>query len=347
MISLSISAGLELHNFLSNSRILFHFFISAHLSLKTPSTFVGSSEMHLPPIKIDHGYSPVTMSRGPTGALASQPSAEFVAMQRLVQRCLKSPRVALHSIEEMPGHSHGIRLLVLSDGSRLVLKLSPAPNQAVMRHERQSLDTEAILSDILESDTRVRVPRIVRWDGRGKMLGTPFLLTTYTHGTSFRDLLPYMTQTERDGTDVKLGKLLAAISQHVSPSFGSVAAVHSGKGSPSWRQVFRCLVEFSLRDAEDLVIALPYSEIREQVERFGPILDAVTEARLVVFNGRDPANVLLDAQTRELIGLWDFSNAIWGDVLMSDSIADPTRAFLEGFGACPERTGAARIRQLL
>ena len=306
-----------------------------------------SSEMHLPPVKLDHGYSPLTMSRGSVGSLVSQPSTDLTAMQKLVQRCLKSSRVGLHSIEEVSGRSHRIRLLVLSDGSRLALKLSPPPHRVVMRHERNSLETEAILSELLESDTKIRVPRIVRWDDRGRMLGTPFLLTTYVHGTSLRDLWPYMSQAERDRTDLELGKLLAAISQHASSSFGTVAAVHSGKGSPSWRQAFRCLVELSLRDAEDSLIALPYTEIREQVERFGPILDAVTEPRLVVFNGRDPANVLLDAQTRELVCLSDFSNAIWGDVLMSDSIADPTRAFLEGFGACPERTGAARTRQLL
>lgn len=287
------------------------------------------------------------MSRGSASSSASQPSPDFMAMQKLVQRCLKSSRISLHSIEEVPGRSYRLRLLVLSDGSSLVLNLSPSPNQVVMRHERHSLDAAAILSELLESDTRIRVPQIIKWDGRGKLLGTPFLLTTYTHGTCLRPLLPYMSQSERDNTDLELGRLIAAIGQHASSSFGSVAAVHSGKGSPSWRQAFRCLVESSLRDAEDSVISLPYPEIREQVERFGPILDAVTEPRLVVFNGRDPANVLLDAETRELVGLWDFSNAIWGDVLMSDSIADPTRTFLEGFGACPERTGAARIRQLL
>lgn len=268
-------------------------------------------------------------------------------MQKLVQRCVKSSRVTLHSVEEVPGRPHRIRLLVLSDGSRLLLKLSAPPNQMVMRHERHFLDTEAILSELLESDTRIRVPRIVKWESRGKMLGTPFLLTTYAHGTSLRDLLPHMSQAERDRTDLELGKLMAAISQHGSSSFGSVAAVHLGKGFPSWWQAFRSLLESSLRDAEDSVIALPYPEIREQVERFGPILDAVTEPRLVMFNGRDPANVLLDAQTRKLVGLWDFGNAIWGDVLMSDSTADPTRACLEGSGACPERTGDARIRQLL
>ena len=298
-------------------------------------------------MKLDHGYSPVTMTRTSAASSVSQPSPDFTAMQKLIQRCLKSSRIGLHSIEEVAGRSHRIRLLVLSDGTRLVLKLSPPPNQVLMRHERHSLDTEAILSELLESDTRVHVPQILKWDGRGKMLGTPFLLTTYTHGTSLRDFLPYMTQSERDNTDLELGKLVAAISQHTSSSFGSVAAVHSGKGFPSWRQAFRCMVESSLRDAEDSVISLPYPEIREQVERFGPILDAVTEPRLVVFNGRDPANVLLDPETRELVGLWDLSNAIWGDVLMSDSIADPTRVFLAGFGACPERTGAARIRQLL
>ncbi|MCJ1364168.1 hypothetical protein MMC16_003277 [Acarospora aff. strigata] len=287
------------------------------------------------------------MSRGSAPSLAAQPSTDFMAMQKLVQRCFQSSRVTLQSVEEIPGHLLRLRLLVLSDGSRLVLKLSPSPSQGVMRHERQSLDNEATVSELLQSDTRIRVPRIIKWDGRGKVLGSPFLLTTSTYGTSLRDQLPYMTKPERDGTDVQIGRLIAAISQHASLTFGSIAAVQSGRGSSSWRQAFRFLVESVLRDAEDFVVSLPYPEIREQVERFGPILDDVTEARLVVFNGWDPANVLLDPQTREVVGFLDFGNTVWGDVLMSDSMADPSKAFSDGFGGCPERTGAERIRQLL
>lgn len=303
--------------------------------------------MHLPPTKVVPGYSPVTMSRGSVTSTNRQPSTDFMAMQKLVQRCFKSSRVALQSIEEMPGHLHRLRLLVLSDGSRLVLKLSPPPNQGVLRHERHSLDTTAIVLELLRSNTSTQFPQIVKWDERGKTLGSPLLLTTYTYGTSLRDLLPHMNKNERHSTDRQMGKLMAAISRHTSPSFGSVAAVYSGKGFSSWRQAFRCLFESILRDAEDSLVSLPYPEIREQVERFGPILDHVTEPRLVVSTGRDSASVLLDSQTKEIVGLLDFGNAVWGDVHMLEPFADPSKAFLEGFGTCLERNGAERIRQQL
>ncbi|KAI9871319.1 MAG: hypothetical protein M1830_003037 [Pleopsidium flavum] len=287
------------------------------------------------------------MSRGSVTSFNPQPSTDFIAMQKLVQRCSKSSRVTLQSIEEMPGHLHRLRLLVLSDGSRLVLKLSPPPNQGFLRHERHSLDTAAILLELLRSKTSIQLPQIVKWDGRGKMFGSPFVLTTYTRGTSLRDLLPYMTRSERDSTERQMGRLMAVISCHTSPSFGPVAAVHSGRGFSSWRQAFRCLVESVLRDAEDFLVSLPYPEIREQIERFGSILDDITEARLVVLSGRDPASILLDSRTKEVIGLLDFGNAVWGDTLMLDSFADPSKAFMEGFGVCLERNGAERIRQLL
>ncbi len=71
-------------------------------------------------------------------------------------------------------------------------------------------------------------------------------------------------------------------------------------------------------DGEDMMVSLPYSQIREQLSRTKNALDLIKEARLVVLGFGQPENVLIDRRTNEVTGLLDFGRAIWGDWEMGD-----------------------------
>lgn len=77
-------------------------------------------------------------------------------------------------------------------------------------------------------------------------------------------------------------------------------------------------MESVLRDGEDMLISLPYSQIRDHVVKAERALDEVEDARLVVPALRNPSNVLIDGRTKEVTGLLDFGTAIWGDVDMGE-----------------------------
>lgn len=91
-----------------------------------------------------------------------------------------------------------------------------------------------------------------------------------------------------------------------------------------------------LMDAEDMLVALPYGEIRAVVRRMGPELEAVREARLVLGFGagsRDDGDegdwddgvagglgvgVLIDRRKNEVAGLVGLGAAVWGDSTWGD-----------------------------
>jgi hypothetical protein len=119
------------------------------------------------------------------------------------------------------------------------------------------------------------------------------------------------------------------------------------KGCESWREAFLALLEAALRDAEDMLITIPYDNIRYYINKHSQVLDDVMEPRLVALNVCTPDNVLVNESTKQITGLVGFSNVIWGDSLMSGGIANGSQEFFEGLGECPIRIGSVKSRMLM
>lgn len=81
----------------------------------------------------------------------------------------------------------------------------------------------------------------------------------------------------------------------------------------TWSEAFKDMLEGILMDGEDMLVALPYSEIRQVAERMEGVLDEVKEARLVVCGLGSVENVLIERRANEVTGLLDFGTAFWGD----------------------------------
>ncbi|MCJ1375870.1 hypothetical protein MMC20_007107 [Loxospora ochrophaea] len=250
------------------------------------------------------------------------------ALQVIVQSTLHSTHLLVMQMEHLPEHLHQVRLLHISDGSRLILKVSPPANVPLLRNERQYLETEALALSFL-ARSGLPIAKVLRHENSGRMLGSPFLLTTHLSGISFAESLPFLSRTDRLSVERQLSVLVSTISQHSSPVFGSVYLVSSNQGYRRWREAFRSMLESVLRDAEDMFVNLPYSQIREQLVKAEGSLDEVREARLVIPGLSDPGNVLVDRQTKEITGVMDFTRALWGDVeLMKDGEEESVRSLL-------------------
>ena len=246
------------------------------------------------------------------GSVPSSLVSNSSSIRWLVQDTLQSSRLEVNSIEDIRGHLHGVCKLRLSNGSRLVLKLSPSPNTVLLRHERSFLESEAIILSLLKKSS-LPVPRMLRYDPRSVHLGSPFLLSTHMPGVLYADTLAHLTRTERRHIELQLRSLKSSISQHTSSTFGPAALVASNRGFSSWREAFKWMFESIMMDAEDMTINLPYHALREAASLVAKELHDVEKARLVVLGLGRPQNVLLDRRTKDVIGILDFGQALWGD----------------------------------
>lgn len=88
------------------------------------------------------------------------------------------------------------------------------------------------------------------------------------------------------------------------------------------------MLDSLLMDAEDMLVALPYGEIRYVLEMMGPELDQVTEASLIFGLGANShtseemgegerklgsVGILIDRRVNEITGLVGLGGAVWGD----------------------------------
>jgi aminoglycoside phosphotransferase (APT) family kinase protein len=238
-------------------------------------------------------------------------------------------------------------LTKLADGSSLILKLPPALNTRLLRHEKHGLETQRRTSETLREYTSLPVPQVIKYDSHGGSFGSPYLMMSHVSGRRLSELSPYLSTTERQAVDRSLGAYLRQLTALSAAQFGLSHRVFAKKGHSTWRDAFLALLEAVLRDGEDMLITIPYDSIRHYVGRHARYLDQVTQPRLVALHVCEPQNVLLDEHTREVSGLVGFSNVIWGDPLMSGGIAGGSEAFFEGFGELPPRTGGGMARLLM
>ncbi|KAL1857827.1 hypothetical protein Plec18167_001771 [Paecilomyces lecythidis] len=273
--------------------------------------------------------------------------AELRRLQDIVQSLFPTTAVRIQNVQVLDGHIHPLRLLKLSNGLQLTLKISPRPTTALLRRERYLLETEARALALLASCANPCIPQLFFYDPRGASLGSPFLLRQYIGGCTLHDLETQITIKQRKDIDQHLGFLANLIGHQVAPSFGSLVKVASGLGSPSWKHAYIGIFEEVLRDAEDMFINLPYAEIRREIDRLSPALEDVTVPRLVIVDFGRPSQIVLDPGSKQLCGVVDLGNAVWGDVLMAEIFESPSSAVLEGFGSRLNFEGSERVRILL
>jgi aminoglycoside phosphotransferase (APT) family kinase protein len=240
-----------------------------------------------------------------------------------------------------------IYLTKLADETLLILKCPPTSDVRLLRHEKNTLRAETQTLKILRQHTQLPVPQVVECKSNAGQCGLPFLIVTHLPGRKLSELSSELTVTERTTIDRALGTYTRSLTSLSATQFGMAHRVFDGRGHKSWKEAFLTLLEAALRDAEDMLVTIPYDNIRYYITKHSHVLDEVVKPTLVALDVCSPANVLIDEATKRVTGLVGFSNVLWGDALMCGGLANGSDAFFEGFGECPARTAGIRIRMLM
>jgi serine/threonine protein kinase len=305
--------------------------------------------MRLPSIEVFEGQSLGKASHDisfSTHMLMGFGSSENDCFRNVVQ-LLFPPTVYLCSTHMLSTRVHRVYQLKLSNGHQLTVKFSPPPAIQLLRRERISLETEVRALTILARINHPCIPRLYRYIPHDASSGVSFLVRQYIGGIPLAEVQNRLSTKDLNDLDRHLGSLIKVIGQQVSTAFGPLTKVAAGTGSYHWREAFVALFEEVLRDAEDMFIHLPYSQIRREMYRWCFALDEIQTPRLVVVNLGRPSEVLLDPETGKLSGLLDFGSALWGDVMLAEIFESPSDAFLAEFGPIPSSDQSQFIRSML
>lgn len=209
-------------------------------------------------------------------------------------------------------HLHNLVALNLSNGTRLVLKISPASTVLLLRHERHLLQSEAAVYTALAKSS-LPIPKVLKYEHESTHLGAPFLLISRLDGVTYADVLPHLSRAEKSSIERQLNAVRTVINQYTSPTFG-LAGISSRRGTyKHWREAFVSMMDAILMDGEDMMVNIPYFQIRAALSRWETYLNEVTEARLVILDLGKPDNILIDRKFNKITGLLDFGSAVWGD----------------------------------
>lgn len=225
------------------------------------------------------------------------------------------------------GTYNTVEELVLTDGSRYVLKVPPPPTAPGLRHERRLLVSEAeFYRAAAEAD--VPVPRVVA-------VG-PHLLMTACPGEPWDGTL---TAAERTVLRRELGRQVARLHRVTGPGFGYPSGA-LGPLAADWRTAFVTMLDAVLDDARRYRPRLPrpVDVVARTLRAAHDALDEVTVPCLVHFDLWQ-GNILVDRLAGEarIGGLIDGERMFWGDpladfvslALLGDIGKD--RAFLTGY----------------
>lgn len=250
------------------------------------------------------------------------------------------------------GTYNTVEELLLTDGSRYVLKVAPDPSVPGMRHEKRLLVAEAEFYRAA-AEAGVPAPRTL---ALGEEPGVAHLLMTACPGEPWDGSV---TDAERAPLRTELGRQTARLHRITGPGFGYPSGA-LGPLAPDWRTAFGVMTEAVLDDVRDHRARLPRPvEAVARTLRAGfPALDEVTTPRLVHFDLWD-GNILLDRPAGEeprIGGLIDGERMFWGDpladfvslALLADIEQDT--AFLTGYreaGGRADFDAPARLRLAL
>lgn len=216
----------------------------------------------------------------------------------------------------------------LTDGRRLVVKITSADTSRLLRYEHGILGTEEDVYRRVADRPDLLMPRVVHSDFSRSVLDGDALVVTFLDGDVWNTLPPLDdAATERVRHD--LGAFMARLHTVTGDAFGYPAPA-SGMSAPTWPEAFGLMVDALLADAQTWDVDLPADDLRAAVARHHDALAEVTVPCLVHAD-LWPGNLFLSAEASassedqpslQLSGVIDTERCLWADPLYELAGAD-------------------------
>lgn len=241
--------------------------------------------------------------------------------------------------------------LDLRDGRRVVLKIAPPAEVAVLTRELGMMRAELEAMRLVSTRTTVPVPRVDFVDLSHELVDADLFFMEFIDADNFGFAAAagrLSPETVAAGNR-ELGEFNREINTVIGPHFGPLV----GPGFDTWRQAFLAMVEETLIDGERVAIDLgwPSADLRAVFAENAAALDEVTVPRLVEVDLWAKNSMIRDGR---IVAILDHERAIYGDPLMEagltgldmpETFGDPTQ-FMAGFGI-DDLSAAQRVRRRL
>lgn len=242
--------------------------------------------------------------------------------------------VECFTVTELAGGMCNAVYLVEADGRKMVLKIAPSPSVTLMRHEYDSLLTEAKMLKIFEEKIQIPAPKMTYLDTTKEICDADYFFMSFVEGESLLTIEPkpedrYIGECKRE-----VGVITRKICSIQADCFGVPALKETYRENNC--DFMLCLFQMLIEDATDRNVSIPAILPEELLSLIECQRAVLNEAEKPCYIHTDTWEGNLMMKDNRLEGLVDFAAILYGDPLMSHDFHDfspePRKEFLEGYG---------------
>jgi aminoglycoside phosphotransferase (APT) family kinase protein len=201
----------------------------------------------------------------------------------------------------------------LADGRKVMLKIAPPNDVAVMAYEQNIMATEVATMRLVRTTPTIPAPAIYAFDTTCELCDAPYFFMEQIDGVSFELIKAHLPHATQASLEEQIGAILRDINRFTGPYFGY--AGNPDLRAPNWKDAFIRIVESVLEDAarKAVVYDYDYAAIRAAVVRHAAVLEEITTPCLVHWDSCHANFLVKDGR---VVGVIDFERALWADPLM-------------------------------
>ena len=229
------------------------------------------------------------------------------------------------------GYCNTAYRLVLDDGQKLILKVTPGKSEGFMRNEINLMDAEVQAMEIVRKETDIRVAKVFCYDKSRALIDGYYFLMEHLEGDSWSGKAEALSEDVNQQISREVGMLQKKLTNVTSDYFGMLG--DKEHKFTSQYDFLHYLMTNVIEDAKagkvDLGVA-PDS-ILCKLESDRHLFDEITTPSLVHWDMWG-GNIFI--KDDHISGIIDWERAMWADPMMDDRFRFHNRsdAFLEGFG---------------
>jgi aminoglycoside phosphotransferase (APT) family kinase protein len=231
------------------------------------------------------------------------------------------------------GWFNAIYSISFEDNSEVVLKVSPTSDIRVLTYERDIMNTEVKVMQLLRESTDLPIPEVYYYDKSRTLIDSEYYFMEKIKGEAYNKVKEKLSKEQRLCIDKQIGACNRKINEIKRDRFGSIAVEE--KTGTSWSEVFIGMVKDVLRNGEEYEVKLPYEYkyIETLFTEHKVSLDKVTEPCLVHWDLHE-GNVFVNESYDKIVGIIDFERAFYGDPLIEFCFGKfyDRKNFVEGYG---------------